>query len=193
MSSKKVASKKKTPAKKNSVRNSVKSKKTAKKAVRKTAAKKSAAKKTTHKRNTSGLKPFKPGESGNPAGRPKGSLNFNTRVDIAINVMAQQFADGYNKRYAKSIANGRRKEMTAEDVDIEGDIFRQFLNKARSGDQKAIDSFMDRRYGKAKVPIELSGDPSNPIKHEVEIKKQAELAQNFFSRWFPGKEKAGKK
>jgi hypothetical protein len=27
----------------------------------------------THQRNTSGLTPFKPGQSGNPAGRPKGS------------------------------------------------------------------------------------------------------------------------
>jgi hypothetical protein len=42
-------------------------------------------------RNTSGLKPFKPGQSGNPKGRPKGSRNFKTIFMEASKAVAEAF------------------------------------------------------------------------------------------------------
>lgn len=119
-------------------------------------------------------------------GRPKGKLNYDTRVDMAIAVLSQKYVDEMNKKNAK--VKGY-KPITIDDVDIEGDIFMQHLNKARAGDRHFIDSFLDRRHGKAKQPVELSGGINATIEHEIKIKEAQERIRKFQDKWFGKKNK----
>jgi hypothetical protein len=127
------------------------------------------------------LKPMKPGETRNPKGRPKGKLNYDTRVDMAIEMLALKFAEDQNKKNAK--VKGY-VPITADDVDIEGDIFMQHINKARGGDRHFIDSFLDRRHGKAKQPVELTGKDGNPIEYQEKITAAQSKLKMFQDKWF---------
>lgn len=131
-----------------------------------------------------GYKNLIPGANKN--GRPKGKLNYDTRVDMAIAVLSQKYVDEMNKKNAK--VKGY-KPITVDDVDIEGDIFMQHLNKARAGDRHFIDSFLDRRHGKAKQPVELSGGINATIEHEIKIKEAQERIRKFQDKWFGKKNK----
>ncbi|MGE0674554.1 MAG: DUF5681 domain-containing protein [Methylibium sp.] len=63
---------------------------------------------------------FKPGKSGNPKGRPKGSRNFNTVLDEAL-----------DERVTVTV-NGRSRKLPKRSV-----IAKQAVHKAASGDLKA--------------------------------------------------------
>lgn len=117
----------------------------------------------------------------NKNGRPKGKLNYDTRVDMAIEILAQKYVDDMNK---KNKDKKGYKPMTLDDVDIEGDIFAQHLNKARNGDRHFIDSFLDRRYGKATQPITLPGSIFNTPEYEKGIKDAEKRMQAFNKKWF---------
>lgn len=122
------------------------------------------------------LKPIQPGETRNPNGRPKGKLNFDTRIDMAIEVLANTYVKKYNKEH--------KKQITLDDVDIEGDIFLQYINKARSGDSKMMPDFMDRRHGKATQTIQVSGKDGNPIEYKMMVEAGAERLRKFQDKWF---------
>lgn len=90
---------------------------------------------------------FKPGESGNPKGKPKGTRSLSTIL----------------------------KEMLDEDIEvIEGSsktkkkfadvIVRQLMQKANKGDIKAIQEIWDRMEGKAKQTIDQSNTGDVTIK-----------------------------
>ena len=64
---------------------------------------------------------FKPGQSGNPRGRPKGSLNVAT-------VLAKTLREKLTV-----MENGRRKTITKLDAAV-----KQLVNKAATGDARAI-------------------------------------------------------
>ena len=134
------------------------------------------------------LTPFKPGQTGNPNGRPKGKLNYDTRVDMAIEMLAMKYVEEMNKKNKK--VKGY-KPMTVEDVDIEGDIFMQHLNKARAGDRHFIDSFLDRRYGKAKQPIELPGSIFNTPEYNKSMIEAEAKIKAFQDKWFKKKKTNG--
>ena len=63
---------------------------------------------------------FKPGQSGNPKGRPRGSKNFDTAL-----------VDELNARLTVT-ENGKRRKITKRQA-----IAKQVVNKAASGDPKA--------------------------------------------------------
>jgi len=122
------------------------------------------------------LKPAKKGEVRNPKGRPKGRRDFNTLVDEAIEYHAEEYVRVQNGK------NPKRK-ITRADVDIEGDIFRQFLNKARNGDLKAIDSFLDRRHGRATQPIKLAGMVGSATVTPENVEKVTAEIDGWFAMW----------
>lgn len=124
------------------------------------------------------LKPIKPGERRNPNGRPKGKLNYDTMVDMAIQSLAEKFVAKHN-----ADPKNKKRQITIDDVDIEKDIFEQHVNKARSGDQKAIDSFLDRRHGKATQPVELSGINGEPIQHVTQMALADEETEEWVKMW----------
>jgi hypothetical protein len=64
---------------------------------------------------------FKKGQSGNRAGRPKGSKNFATVIESEL------------KRRIIVTEDGRRKKITKREA-----VAKQLVNKAASGDSKAI-------------------------------------------------------
>lgn len=86
-------------------------------------------------------RPFQPGQSGNPAGRPK-SRPFKDAIDAAIK-KAGGGDDG--KDFLEAIA-------------------RALLDKAASGDVPAIKEFGDRYDGKVPQAVEMSGNLN--ISHE---------------------------
>jgi hypothetical protein len=64
---------------------------------------------------------FKPGQSGNPAGRPRGAKNFATALEEEL------------RARVTVTENGRRKRISKREV-----IAKHLVNKAASGDLKAI-------------------------------------------------------
>ncbi len=64
---------------------------------------------------------FKPGQSGNPKGKPRGAKNLSTIVGNAI------------KEKVVVTENGKRKSVSKLEVAV-----KQLVNKAASGDQKAL-------------------------------------------------------
>ena len=131
---------------------------------------------------------FQPGNTFGK-GRPKGLLNLSTRLEIGLNALAIEFAEKHNEKYAGQIKSKKMEAMTEEDVDIMGDIFRQYINLARNGNLKAIDSLMDRAYGKATAKVELSGDPDHPIRHEHEMAEVDAEVESWIDGWFNPKKK----
>lgn len=91
---------------------------------------------------------FKPGESGNPHGRPKGTKNLSTILKEMLELETE--VDG--------------EKMTNKDA-----IIRKLMKKSKEGDMKAIQEVFDRTEGKSKQEIKLEGIP-DPTFH-VKIAK----------------------
>jgi len=77
---------------------------------------------------------WKKGQSGNPAGKPRGSKHFKTLLKEAL-MLADE--------------NGER---------IDTKIIKQLLSKASKGDLKAIEMVMDRTDGKVDAHVKVDGD-----------------------------------
>ena len=109
------------------------------------------------KTNTSGLKPFKKGQSGNPKGRPR---KIPQRDALLADVLGEE-KDGVTAAQA---------------------ILMALRSKATKGDVRAAEVLLDRAYGKPKqdisaslsanmVTVVVNGQPRNePISDENEIK-----------------------
>jgi hypothetical protein len=78
------------------------------------------------------LKPFEQGESGNPAGRPKGSKNRST--------IARQWLEV--NQSLKNPLTGEQETMSQEDL-----MTLALIKKARDGDVNAYKALMDSGYG----------------------------------------------
>lgn len=78
---------------------------------------------------------FKPGESGNPAGRPKGTKNFDTLFDEAIQKILKE------------------KKIDIDDPEIQ--IVVKAIIEALKGNFLYYRDIMDRRHGQPKKPIGL--------------------------------------
>jgi len=83
---------------------------------------------------------FKPGQSGNPAGRPKGSKNFTTLFEKAV------------KEVAKKLELG-------EDPDsVEVEIIKRGIKEALAGKYQFYKDIFDRIYGQPAKSIEIESD-----------------------------------
>jgi len=78
------------------------------------------------------LIPFEKGKSGNPAGRPKGSLNRSTIARKWLEVQED----------AKNPITGSNEKMSQEDI-----MTLALIKKARKGDTTAYAKLMDSAYG----------------------------------------------
>ena len=100
--------------------------------------------------------PWKPGESGNPKGRPKG-----VGADALLKQLAQEI-----KRTTDPIT-GKRRNMT-----IEEGIGWQLINKALRGDLRAIELYLERTQGKPLQKIETEPNEAmsdlNRIMREIQ-------------------------
>jgi len=85
------------------------------------------------------LKPFEQGESGNPAGRPKGSRNRST--------IARQWLEV--NQSLKNPLTGEQETMNQEDL-----MTLALIKKARDGDVNAYKALMDSGYGAPLQQIE---------------------------------------
>tara|TARA_R110002153_G_C13276009_1_gene493687 strand:+ start:210 stop:539 length:330 start_codon:yes stop_codon:yes gene_type:complete len=84
---------------------------------------------------------FKKGESGNPNGRPKGSLNRSTIAKRWLEV----------EQDLKNPLTGDTEKMSQEDL-----MTLALIKKAREGDGGAYQKLMDSAYGKAIETKEIS-------------------------------------
>jgi len=94
------------------------------------------------------LKPFKKGQSGNPNGRPKGSLNRSTIVKRWLETFEQ----------AKNPITGDTESMSQEDI-----ITLALIKKARKGDTAAYKALMDSGYGAPKQEIRHENEQPNEL------------------------------
>lgn len=88
---------------------------------------------------------FKKGQSGNPKGRPKGSLNRST--------IARRWLEAARK--GKNPITGEDEMLTQEDV-----ITLALVRKAMDGDVAAYKAIMDSGYGTAKDTIDINANTS---------------------------------
>jgi len=98
------------------------------------------------KRNTSGLIPFRPGQSGNPGGRPK-------KLPIT---------DALRRILSRRIPAKDPRSAIGEDL-----IALALIRKALKGDLRAIAEVADRTEGKATERHEWSGPDGGPIPFEL--------------------------
>lgn len=91
------------------------------------------------------LIPFKKGQSGNPNGRPKGSLNRSTIVKRWLSALE----DSTNP------ITREKESMSQEDI-----ITLALIKKARKGDTQAYKALMDSGYGAPKQEIKTVDSPS---------------------------------
>lgn len=94
---------------------------------------------------------FKKGESGNPNGRPKGSLNRSTIVKRWLETLEK----------AKNPITGHEESMSQEDI-----ITLALIKKARKGDTQAYKALMDSGYGAPKQTVDNINMDVTPPKIE---------------------------
>jgi hypothetical protein len=95
------------------------------------------------------LKPaWQKGQSGNPAGRPKGAQNRSTIARKWLEVNEQ----------IKNPITGELETLTQEDI-----ITLAQIKKARNGDSVAYKSIMDSGYGSATQKSIIAGENDEPV------------------------------
>jgi replication-associated recombination protein RarA len=89
---------------------------------------------------------FKPGKSGNPKGRPKGSRNFLTLLEQELN------------KTISVTENGRKRKLTRLQA-----IVKRMVNSALAGDQRALLNLLEimKRTGRFEAPAAEALLPEN--------------------------------
>jgi hypothetical protein len=93
------------------------------------------------------LIPFKKGQSGNPKGRPKGSLNRSTIAKKWLEVLSQE-----------ELEDGQVKWLSNEEA-----MTLSLIKKARNGDVNAYKALMDSAYGTAKDTVDINSNEKRSI------------------------------
>lgn len=112
--------------------------------------------------NNKNLKPFKPGESGNPKGRPKGALDKKKAVRDRLNELCDIGISEHNMETADELASfiklslKRSCKEGRSDIDILTDatfndllVNRLIYSAIFEDDNQAANMLWDRAYGKS--------------------------------------------
>jgi Family of unknown function (DUF5681) len=89
---------------------------------------------------------FAKGQSGNPNGRPKGSKNFGLVIEAELNTKIP------------ITENGKRRSISKREA-----VAKQLVNKAASGDPKAIPILLNEARAREKAGIGLEADPNQRV------------------------------
>lgn len=110
--------------------------------------------------NADRLKPhrFKKGQSGNPAGRPKGSRNRST---ILNELLQLPVLDSKGKKKINPL-DKKDKHISYEKL-----IMIALIKKAAEGDVKAIREIQDTMYGKIKDETDVNFYQDEPIEIKI--------------------------
>jgi|ERR1051326_1134559 hypothetical protein len=104
------------------------------------------------------LKPFQPGQSGNPAGRPEGTKNRATVLKELLE-MVSDFTNPLT--------------LQKQTATLETQVLVALVAKAKRGDVTAIREILDTVYGKVSDKQELSGSVDVNMLTMEEFKKRA--------------------
>lgn len=120
-------------------------------------------------------KPFEKGKSGNPGGRPKGSVSITTILRRKLTEGDAETVANNLLSLALRIPEQRSFEKTIGDGIVT--IFEAYDPVEVKLHQWAVDTILDRLDGK--VPQKLSGDPDgNPIDILVRYDREAKHASD---------------
>lgn len=118
-----------------------------------------------------GLVMWKPGQSGNPAGRPKGSKN---RSVIAKAVLHMKVRDIYGQQFVENLKV--KYPALTDNVTIEELGTLAIANKMIiEEDTVAYKELMDSAYGKSK---EVTEEQEQPVVIQVQLSKEKDLLKN---------------
>ena len=106
-------------------------------------------------------RPFPKGVSGNPAGRPPGSIGYETKMKEAI------------AAYAK--ANNQKPE------EVELKLYMSGISGVLNRNYNYYKDYLDRKYGKAKENIEFQGSIDAYTHKDLDEEMEAELKE--FIQW----------
>lgn len=102
--------------------------------------------------NEENLKPFKPGTSGNPAGKKRGTLSWKTTIKKWLDV---------EEDYLNPVTN-KRERMTQYDI-----VILKVLSKARRGDIRAAEFLKDHMEAKAKQGLDITSAGENFFQKKI--------------------------
>lgn len=105
---------------------------------------------------------WKPGQSGNPAGKKPGTLNFKT---VLNSLLDEDVEVSGGKRIPQKVFMMMRLIQMARGYDVRDDKGK--VLRTVDPDLKAILSVMDRVDGKPDQKLNVGGDPNNPISTKV--------------------------
>ena len=106
--------------------------------------------------NEKNLKPFKKGQSGNPKGRPKGSLDSATIIRKWLEAKSE---------YTNPITKKKELGQLFDEVVI------GLIAKARKGDARAFEALLDRAEGRVTQKHEIKEAPKIKLKIDRGSKK----------------------
>ena len=104
---------------------------------------------------------FKPGESGNPKGRPSGSRNLRTDVKRAL------------KKPVTFVENGKRRKTSTQEA-----VILKLREKALKGDTRALDMLMD-------LAARYNDEPSPPAADESLSAEDEAIIADYLARKVP--------
>jgi hypothetical protein len=123
--------------------------------------------------NTSGLKPFQKGESGNPEGRPP------SRVPNALKkILGTRAAKKFSQLTAAEINEWEAAVLTMTSTELKTlaswedansyakGLAMGILFDMKNGNTKTIDKLRERQFGKAVQKVELTGKDGKPLNPE---------------------------
>ena len=107
---------------------------------------------------------FKPGQSGNPRGRPRGSVDLGRALLVAAS------------ETVTVTENGRKRRLTKLEV-----AARQVANKAASGDQRAIE-LLSKHLDKMAAPEPGTSSPADQPERRLGTEDDAQILEDFLQR-----------